>query len=485
MPSRTPFQTLGVSPQSTADEIKHAYRALILKWHPDRYERDKAMATKRFIEINEAYKQLTEALELESNFEEPIVMNNDAESRTSSIDRQSSRSSSEYSGYSEDSYGLRRTRSFDSGFQTTPSSSFKESPTHSYFPKPSFPAAHPAAYRPDPHPSSPTSASPRHETWRTGSDLPDGFRHHIYSNSPRLSHPRPRASSIPKPPPPSAAAYTGGTRNIHAPYCALPPSAVVPRLSHSVIPPQPSSSHHHSHSNSTSSSAHHIHPGSGADKRYHNHLGDVFVQPSSSSGHGTTHHIASPYDVPLVSIGLGQSGEWTYALPLSLEELFTGIHLTLPITRRLLSGRSRTVTLELDIPAGCRKGSKLVCKRVGHEVKHGVFQDIAFIIEDKVHSRFRRECDDLHVEMRVPLVENLREFGGEVPLVGVDGQLLVFFIDFPRHGAMEGRNIIKGGGMPSRHGGKVVGKGNMIVDWEIVPSQPKKVMGFVKRFWRK
>lgn len=238
-------------------------------------------------------------------------------------------------------------------------------------------------------------------------------------------------------------------------------SGIVFRLSHSVIPPQPTSSHH-SHSGSTSS--HHIHPGTGADGRYHNHLGEVAFQTSSSSGHSTTHHIASPYDVPLVSIGLGQSGEWTYALPLSLEELFTGIHLTLPITRRLLSGRLRTVTLELDIPAGCRKGSKLVCKRVGHEVKHGVFQDIAFIIEDKLHSRFRRECDDLHVEMRVPLVENLREFGGEVPLVSVDGQVLAFFIDFPRHGAMKGRNVIKGGGMPSRHGGKVVGKGNMVVE---------------------
>ena len=155
-------------------------------------------------------------------------MSPDMNSQTSSIDRQSSRSSSEYSGYSDDSYGLRRTRSFDSGFQTTPSSSFKESPTSSYFPKSSFPTAHTTPYRPDPHPSSPTSASPRHETWRNGSDLPDGFRHHIYSNPPRLSHPRPRASSIPKPPPP-VAAYSVGGRSIHAPYCTLPPSAAIPR----------------------------------------------------------------------------------------------------------------------------------------------------------------------------------------------------------------------------------------------------------------
>lgn len=158
-------------------------------------------------------------------------MNHDVDSQASSIDRQSSRSSSEYSASSEDSYGLRRTRSFDSGFQTTPSSSFKESPTSSYFPKSAataFPTAHTTPYRPEPHPSSPTSASPLHETWRTGSDLPEGFRHHVYSKPPRLSHPRPRASSIPKPPPPSAA-YTVGARNIYAPYCTLPPSAAVPR----------------------------------------------------------------------------------------------------------------------------------------------------------------------------------------------------------------------------------------------------------------
>ncbi|KAJ2924491.1 hypothetical protein H1R20_g12602, partial [Candolleomyces eurysporus] len=392
MPSRTPFQTLGVSPQSTADEIKHAYRALVLKWHPDRYEKDKAMATKRFIEINEAYKQLTEALELESNFEEPIVMNNDAESRTSSIDRQSSRSSSEYSG--------------------------RRPP--------------PASRSLPPIPISPNHHSQQHTQLLIV---------RIHTRPPRLQRRHDMKLGGP------VLTFQMGSDLI----------SILMLLDYRILDPVPPAFLSRRHS----------------------------LQRPIRSARGTFTPLIVLYLQAPWFQGLGQSGEWTYALPLSLEELFTGIHLTLPITRRLLSGRSKTVTLELDIPAGCRKGSKLVCKRVGHEVKHGVFQDIAFIIEDKVHSRFRRECDDLHVEMRVPLVENLRDFGGEVPLVGVDGQLLVFFIDFPRHGAMEGRSIIKGGGMPSRHGGKVVGKGNMIVDWEIVPPQPKKVMGFVKRFWRK
>jgi Ni/Co efflux regulator RcnB len=153
----------------------------------------------------------------------------DVQSQSSSLDRQSSRSSSEFS---DDSYGFRRSRSYDSGFQTTPSSSFKESPTSSYFPKSSQFAyvqakRAPTPYRPDR--TSPTSSSPpRHETWRTGSDLPDGYRQHAahsYSHAPRLSQPRPRASSIPKPPPPSipVPVYTAGpSANLHTPFCQAP-----------------------------------------------------------------------------------------------------------------------------------------------------------------------------------------------------------------------------------------------------------------------
>src|SRR4029453_2973020 len=47
-------ETLGVSREASADEIKKAFRALALKCHPDRHPGDKT-AEQKFKELNEAY----------------------------------------------------------------------------------------------------------------------------------------------------------------------------------------------------------------------------------------------------------------------------------------------------------------------------------------------------------------------------------------------------------------------------------------------
>jgi len=54
--SLTHYQTLGVFPSATQEEIKHAYRRLAKKYHPDHNRKRDAEA--RFKEINEAYQVL-------------------------------------------------------------------------------------------------------------------------------------------------------------------------------------------------------------------------------------------------------------------------------------------------------------------------------------------------------------------------------------------------------------------------------------------
>lgn len=56
----SPFQILGVSESVSTDELKRAYRKLVVKYHPDRYNGDGS----KFILINDAYKK---ALELINN----------------------------------------------------------------------------------------------------------------------------------------------------------------------------------------------------------------------------------------------------------------------------------------------------------------------------------------------------------------------------------------------------------------------------------
>ncbi|KDQ24354.1 hypothetical protein PLEOSDRAFT_1046712 [Pleurotus ostreatus PC15] len=52
------FEILGVEEGATTEEITAAYKKLALKWHPDRRLNDQENATKKFVEINDAYRAL-------------------------------------------------------------------------------------------------------------------------------------------------------------------------------------------------------------------------------------------------------------------------------------------------------------------------------------------------------------------------------------------------------------------------------------------
>lgn len=62
-PVRRAYATLGLGPQATRDEVRHQYKALVRKWHPDRHAKDprsEADAAERMREINQAYRMLAE-----------------------------------------------------------------------------------------------------------------------------------------------------------------------------------------------------------------------------------------------------------------------------------------------------------------------------------------------------------------------------------------------------------------------------------------
>ncbi|KAH9481292.1 Protein psi1 [Psilocybe cubensis] len=215
----------------------------------------------------------------------------------------------------------------------------------------------------------------------------------------------------------------------------------------------------------------------GSPRSSHLHLNNYPYRSQAYHNHATP-----PYSIPLVSIGLGSAGEWVYSLAISLEELFTGKHFRFGISRAYLSGKAKSVVIEIDIPSGCRPGTRILCRNVGHEWKPGVFQDIAFIIEEAPHERFVRLYDDLVMDVRLPWVDSLRRQGGKVPFMGIDGRSLIIQIDYPRDKKLNGRSIIKGAGMPIREQGKIVGRGDLIIQWEILPPKTK-ILHFVRRLW--
>ncbi len=54
------YASLGVSKNATPEEIKKAFRALAIKYHPDSTKEDKKQAEEKFKEISEAYEVLSD-----------------------------------------------------------------------------------------------------------------------------------------------------------------------------------------------------------------------------------------------------------------------------------------------------------------------------------------------------------------------------------------------------------------------------------------
>lgn len=90
-----------------------------------------------------------------------------------------------------------------------------------------------------------------------------------------------------------------------------------------------------------------------------------------------------------------------------------------------------------------------------------------FVVEEKPHGVFTREGDDVHAKVRIPLVDALCGPAKPPTIAGLDGKSHT--IPLPSGVIKPNAPVrIKGEGMPKRKEGKVIGKGDLVVDWDII-----------------
>lgn len=118
-------------------------------------------------------------------------------------------------------------------------------------------------------------------------------------------------------------------------------------------------------------------------------------------------------------------------LPLSLEDLYNGVEKNLKITRNITdeygNTRKESKNITLNIKPGYKSGTKIRFHGEGDR-RPGMTQDIVFVIKEKPHDRFKREGNDLIMDVNITLCEALTGFSKTIKTIQ-DKNLKISFTD--------------------------------------------------------
>ncbi|KAL3536523.1 hypothetical protein ACH5RR_004984 [Cinchona calisaya] len=132
----------------------------------------------------------------------------------------------------------------------------------------------------------------------------------------------------------------------------------------------------------------------------------------------------------------------------SLEDLYKGTAKKMKISRDAYDANGRPSTMEeiltIEIKPGWKKGTKITFPEKGNEQRGFIPSDLVFIIDEKPHSIFKRDGNDLIVTQKLSLVEALTGYTAQ--LTTLDGRSLVIPINSIISPTYE--EVVKGEGMP-------------------------------------
>ncbi|KAK2447325.1 hypothetical protein P8452_11649 [Trifolium repens] len=152
-------------------------------------------------------------------------------------------------------------------------------------------------------------------------------------------------------------------------------------------------------------------------------------------------------------------------LPCSLEELYKGTTKKMKISREIADASGKTMPVEeiltIEVKPGWKKGTKITFPEKGNEQPNVIAADLVFVIDEKPHSVFTRDGNDLVVTQKISLAEALT--GYNVRLTTLDGRVLNIPINNVIHPNYE--EIVSKEGMPIPKDPKQ--KGNLRIKFNI------------------
>ncbi|KAM3697489.1 hypothetical protein ACJW30_06G117000 [Castanea mollissima] len=182
---------------------------------------------------------------------------------------------------------------------------------------------------------------------------------------------------------------------------------------------------------------------------------DGFASFGEGGGGGGFMHQGAPRKAPPIES----------RLPCSLEELYKGATKKMKISREIADISGKTIQVEeiltIDIKPGWKKGTKITFPEKGNEQPNVIPADLVFIIDEKPHSVFTRDGNDLIVTQKISLAEALT--GYTVHLTTLDGRTLTIPINNVIHPNYE--EIVPREGMPIQK--DPTKKGNLRIKFNI------------------
>lgn len=154
-------------------------------------------------------------------------------------------------------------------------------------------------------------------------------------------------------------------------------------------------------------------------------------------------------------------------LNLSLEDIYNGVQKKMKIERRIYTNtniRNESEIVIIDVKPGWKEGTKITFPKKGDIKPNIESADVIFIIKQKNHDIFIRDNNDLIMILNIDLEEATHGFDKYIR--GIDNKQ----INICMQNSIETSNYvhkIKNEGMLIRKEGKIIGRGDLLVKFNI------------------